>query len=374
MPQGSGAKRRVGIIVNTPAQVHFYRHIYHLLLQHGHEAFIIARGERETLDLLHDFELPYTVFCSPPGSKMDMLLSLPRNVIDATGILRERRVDIVTGFGVYDAYASALLGASNIVFIDNEPGIGKRSYQVQFHLFFPFVDTIVTPSFFREDLGRKHVRIEGMKEFAYLHPNRYRPDDSILDVLGVGRGERFSLLRFNSLSAFHDLGVGGFTMEQKIMMARELERHGQVFISSEKGLPRELEKWAISIPKRRVHDVLTYASLLVTDTQTMATEAAILGTPTVRCNSFVGARDMGNFIELENRYHLLFNYRDPAMAIAKATELVKDEGAKAEWGRRRSALLRDSIDVTAFMTWYIENYPQSYRAVRETSGVLDRFR
>lgn len=305
---------------------------------------------------------------------MDMLLSLPRNVIDATGILRERRVDIVTGFGVYDAYASALLGASNIVFIDNEPGIGKRSYQVQFHLFFPFVDTIVTPSFFREDLGRKHVRIEGMKEFAYLHPNRYRPDDSILDVLGVGRGERFSLLRFNSLSAFHDLGVGGFTMEQKIMMARELERHGQVFISSEKGLPRELEKWAISIPKRRVHDVLTYASLLVTDTQTMATEAAILGTPTVRCNSFVGARDMGNFIELENRYHLLFNYRDPAMAIAKATELVKDEGAKAEWGRRRSALLRDSIDVTAFMTWYIENYPQSYRAVRETSGVLDRFR
>jgi predicted glycosyltransferase len=40
----------------------------------------------------------------------------------------------------------------------------------------------------------------------------------------------------------------------------------------------------------------------------MTTEAAVLGTPAIRCNSFVGKRDMGNFIELEKKYGLIFNF------------------------------------------------------------------
>jgi predicted glycosyltransferase len=367
----ASSQKRVGIIVNTPAQVHFYRHVYEKLLEHGHQAFIIARAEKETTDLLHEFSLPHRIFSTPPESKIGKIFTMPRDVINASQLLKKEQVNIVTGFGVYDAYCSALLGIPNVVFIDNEPKIGKRSYALQFRLFYPFVDTIVTPSFFREEMGEKHIRIKGLKEFAYLHPKYYRPDDSIYKDLRIGKWERYFILRFNGLSAFHDLGVSGLTPEMKTSLVYELEKHGHVFISSEKDVPTELEDRVMRVPKNRIHDALYYASLLVTDTQTMATEAAILGTPTVRCNSFVGSSDMGNFIELENKFNLLFNFSDFKGAMAKAIELAKDVGAKAEWGRRRCHLIKENIDVTEFMAWFIEAYPDSIMAIKTHFAIKD---
>lgn len=373
-PGRTSSKKRVGIIVNTPAQVHFYRHIYERLLEHGHRAFIIARAERETTDLLHEFGLPHSIFSTPPESKIGKIFTMPRDIINASQLLKKEQVNIVTGFGVYDAYCSALLGVPNVVFIDNEPRIGKHSYALQFHLFYPLVDTLITPSFFREDMGEKHILINGLKEFAYLHPNYYTPKDSIFESLGIGKGERYFILRFNGLSAFHDLGVSGLTPEMKTSLVYELEKHGRVFISSEKDVPSEVESRILRIPKNRIHDALYYASLLVTDTQTMATEAAILGTPTVRCNSFVGPNDMGNFIELENKYHLLFNYCEFKDAMAKAIELAEDDSMKAEWGWRRNRLFEENIDVTAFMTRYLEDYPNSTYEVRDNIAVQEQFR
>jgi predicted glycosyltransferase len=109
-----------------------------------------------------------------------------------------------------------------------------------------------------------------------------------------------------------------------------------------------------------MHDVLYYAKMLVGDSQTMTTEAALLGTPAIRCNTFVGEHDMGNFIELEQKYGLIFNYDSPAKGIEKALELVGQPGLKAEWARKRERLVNDKIDVTAFMVWFVENFPQSF--------------
>ncbi|MDW5562366.1 MAG: DUF354 domain-containing protein [Methanomassiliicoccus sp.] len=371
---GPHTSRRIGIIVNTPAQVHFYRHIYENLLEHGHHAFIIAREQGETMALLREYQLPYEVYTGPLTSKMGKVMSLPRNVLDAASILKKHRVDLITGFGVYDAYTSALLGVPNVIFSDNEPSMGIGSYALQFRLYFPFVDSILTPSYYKKDLGEKHIRIQGIKEMAYLHPSRYTPDPSVYESMGLSKGERYSLLRFNCLDAIHDIGVGGFNDDDKRRLVKELENYGQVFISSEKCVPRGLEDHVIKIPKNRIHDALFYATLLVTDTGTMATEAALLGTPTVRCASYVGVSDLGNFIELEKKYHLLFNYRDSAEAIARAAELIKDDTIKAEWARRRQSLYADNVDVCALMTWYIENYPESYDELRNNPNLQERYR
>ena len=40
----------------------------------------------------------------------------------------------------------------------------------------------------------------------------------------------------------------------------------------------------------------------------MATESALLGTPSIRYNSFVGKNDMSNFVLLEKKYKLLKNF------------------------------------------------------------------
>ena len=112
------------------------------------------------------------------------------------------------------------------------------------------------------------------------------------------------------------------------------------------------------IPYERIHHALYYAQLVVSDTQTLTTEAAILGTPAIRCNNFVGTNDMGNFIELEQKYGLIYCFRDSKKAIQKAVELASHPDLKQEWAIKRERLLADKIDVTQFMVSFIGDVAQ----------------
>ncbi len=281
---------------------------------------LLARDYGETLDILNALGFDYAVFSKPPkGSKR--IITLPKDVLKAFTFLRKEKIGVVTGFEIYGAYTSKLLRAPYVQFYDSEPSI-HTLLSLQFKAMMPFTDVLLTPESFRDELGKKHLRVASYKELAYLHPNYYTPNDDIFDLLGgISKGgEDYVLLRFNAFDAAHDEGgVRGFTTEDKITLVKELEKHAHVFISAEGKVPGgELEKYLLPVPKSRIHDVIYHAKLLVTDTQTMATEGgALLGTPTIRSNKFVGPKDMGNFIELEKRFGLMFNIRDREEAIKK---------------------------------------------------------
>jgi predicted glycosyltransferase len=364
---------RIGVFANTPAQLHFYKNIIKELEKGGCSIKLLLRDYGETIEIASNLDIDYTVYSKLSFSKANKIFSLPRDVFTAYKKLRKFDPDIIVGNGVYDAFASILLRSSCIEFEDSEPMVNKVSYSIQFKLYLPFVDAIITPSSFRQDLGRKHLRVESYKELAYLHPNYYKPKNDVLDFMGVDSGE-YALLRFNAFSAVHDFGIRGFSLSDKVRLVNELEKHAKVFISSELKLPEKLEKYRLPVPKSRIHDVIYHAKLLVTDTQTMTTEAGILGTPAIRCNKFVGKKDMGNFIELEKKYGLIYNYREPEMAIKKALELVKEDNLKEEWRKKRERLLKDKIDITAFMVWFIEKYPESLEEFKQNPEIQYRFR
>jgi len=363
----------IAIFMSTPAQVHFYRNIVNGLLKGDNNVHILARDYGETLEILDEVGMEYHVFSRPPtGAKR--ILTLPFDIIRAVKWLRNKGgVDLITGFEIYGAYTSSLLRSPYVQFYDSEPNIHKL-LSLQFKVMMPFTDVLLTPESFRTELGDKHLRVASYKELAYLHPHYYTPQDDVLDIMGLSKNDEYVLLRFNAFDAAHDEGVAGFTSEDKVRLVRELEKHVHVFISAEGKVPRELEKNLLPVPKSRIHDVIYHAKLLVTDTQTMATEAALLGTPVIRSNKFVGPNDMGNFIELEERFGLMFNIRDPGKAIQKAIELVKTEGLKREWVKRRKKLLEEKIDITSFMVWFLENYPQSLEEFRENPDIQYRFR
>jgi predicted glycosyltransferase len=365
---------KIAVFANTPAQVHLYKNIVKRLEERGHDLRLLLRDYGEAREVASELNLSYTIYSKPKVSKMGKILSLPRDIIVACRKLQNFKPDIITGMGVYDAFTSALLRAKSVVFNDSEPISNKVFYSTQFKFYLHFVDAIVTPSSFREDLGKKHIRVNSYKELAYLHPNYYKPDESIKEILGLEDDEEYVLLRFNAFDAVHDFGISGFSIDDKIRLVNELEKHAKVFISSESKLPEKLEKYRLPAPKSRIHDVIYYAKLLVTDTQTMTTEAGILGTPSIRCNKFVGKNDMGNFIELEKKYGLIYNYRDPEMATKKALELVKENNLKKEWREKREKLLKDKIDLTAFMVWFIENFPESFREFKENPEIQWRFK
>lgn len=363
---------RIAVFANTPAQLHFYRNIVKKLKERRHEIKLLLRDYGETTAVANELNVDYTVYSRPKTQKVSKMLLLPRDLLTACRKLRNFKPDIITGMGVYDAFTSAFLRTTCIEFEDSEPAVNKVSYSIQFKFYLPFVDAIITPSSFRQNLGKRHIRVNSYKELAYLHPNYYRPNEDIKTILGLESDEEYVLLRFNAFAAIHDIGIGGFSIEDRIQLVKELEKYAKVFISSEAKLPEKLEKYRLPVPKSRIHDVIYHAKLLVADTGTMTTEAAVLGTPAVACHKFMWK--MGNFIELEKKYGLIYNYRDPEMAIKKALELVMEDGLKEEWRKKREKLLKDKIDITAFMVWFIENYPESLEEFKRNPEIQYRFR
>jgi hypothetical protein len=365
---------KIAIFANTPAQLHFYRNIIKKLEERGHQVKLLVRDYIETIAVVSELKLDYIVYSKPTISKIGKMTLLPYDVFNAYEKLRKFKPDLITGMGVYDAFTSFLLGAKCVEFEDSEPAVNNISYSIQFKLYLPFVDAIITPESFLDNLGKKQIRINSFKELAYLHPNYYKPDESVKKLLGLEDGEEYVLLRFNAFDAVHDLGIRGFSRSHKIRLVSELEKYAKIFISSEAGVPDEIKGRVMKIPKSKIHDAIYFAKMLVTDTQTMTTEAAIIGTPAIRCNHFVGPNDMGNFAELEKKYGLIFNYSEPNESINKAIELIQKHNLRKEWDAKRKRLLKDKIDITKFMVWFIENYPDSFEIMSESPRYQDKFK
>jgi len=252
--------------------------------------------------------------------------------------------------GTSISHVSRFMDAKSIVFNDSE----RADFQNA--ITHPFSDTIITPESYRDDMGSKHVRYPGYHELAYLHPKRFTPDPTVLDYLDVDEDEKIIVLRFIAWKAVHDVGQSGISIEQKRELVSKLNKHGKVFITSESKLPPEFEPYRLNIPTHKIHDLLYYADFYMGDSQTMATESAVLGTPTIRCNSFAGDNDMGNFIELEKKYGLMYSTPDPKKALKTAEQWIQVPQLKDKWKKKRERLLKEKIDVTDFMINFFEKY------------------
>jgi len=364
---------RILIDIGHPAHVHLYRNFIRVLSGRGVEFTITARDKDVTLSLLRAYDIPFIPVGALRKGKTKVFREWLKRDIEIYKIARGFKPTYLMGLlNPAIAHSAFLLKRPAIIFNDSEPEAIR--FPIADWITTPFVNTIIVPDSIRHSYGAKEVRVSSYKELAYLHPNQFKPDFKILSDAGISKGEEFVLIRFVAWRAYHDIKEGGFSMEQKLKLIEELSQYATVFISSESPLPPELEKYRIPIPPHHIHHFLYYAKLLVCDSQTMTTEAGVLGTPAIRSNSFVGSRDMGNFIELEKKYGLIYNIKKPEDAIKKAVELVKQPGLKKRWAKKREMLLKDKIDLTSFMIWFIENYPDSVEEFKQNPEIQYRFR
>jgi predicted glycosyltransferase len=340
---------KILIMIQTPAQVHFWKNIKKRLETLGHQTLLLYRDRGETIKLAQSLKLNGIIYTRTRGTGLSKIISFPLDVLRGYLIARRWKPDLVVDFGIYGAFTAKLLKKPCLIFTDSEPNL-KFIYKIQYLLFLPLIHLIITPTSFRDNLGKKQRRINSFKELSYLHPENFIPNSDIRKILGIDEKDRYVLLRFNDLAGVHDLGLKGFDLNAKIQLVSAIERLGiRVFISFEGVKQPELVKYSAMFPKNRIHDVLYYADLLVTDTQTMATEAALLGTPVVRCNTFVGQKDMGNFIELEEN-GLLYNYRDSNQAMTRILNLLKQPRLKETWREKTEKYIAGKQNIAEYMT------------------------
>ena len=328
---------------NTPAHVHMYKHVVRALEEEGHDVLVLARSDECTEALLSYYDLPYETYGKRSDTVHSLAWELPSHLYTIVRRVREFGPDVVFGKGPYAAAAGTASRTPTIAVLDSEPSLDHVVAR-------PFVRAILTPSAFRKDLGEKHYRFTGVTETAYLHPDVFEPDSSIREELGVDRDEPYAIVRFNAFNGHHDVGREGFSLEQRRRLLSDLADHATVFVSDEGGDLEitDTEARPFDLHPAKMHDALAEADLLVADTQTMVTEAALLGTPAIRSNSFVGEDDMGNFLELEE-HGLVRNLASFDEVRDEARALLADESAVQTWERRRDEYVDGIDDVTGLL-------------------------
>lgn len=362
---------RVLFVIRHPAHLHLFKNTITNLRKRGNVITIIARRKECTLELLDAYGLNYEFVDVFYKSLFMKGYGMLRWDYELYKLIRKYKPDVMLGvLDPYIAQVGKLLKTPSITFTDTE------ETKLANGLTLPFTNVICTPSCYKRRLNpRKHVKYEGYHELAYLHPAHFKPEPAVLDNLGISEGDKFIILRFISWSAHHDVTLKGIDKEAELDFIKSLERYGSVFITSERKLDAALEKFRFTVLPEKMHSLLYYADLYIGEGGTMAAEAAILGTPAIHVESnssgIATGELSGNFLELRDRYGLLYFYPDQNQALAKATSILEDKNSKKEWQKRREKLLKDKIDVTAWMTDFIERYPESfyeYKQQQQSTG------
>lgn len=360
-------KLKILVEIGHPAHVHFFKHAVALWKARGHDLLVVSRQKDLTLPLLDAYGI-HSVCISEAGTG---LVGLVREMLIRDlrlwRLARQFRPHIMTSIGgTWIAQVGKLTRTPSVVFYDTENAVVSNT------ITYPLVAALCTPRCYQGEtgMGKRHLRYPGYHELAYLHPDRFQPDRTLLAQSDVSQDTPYSIVRLVGWASGHDIGEKGIPMEHRTALLRLLSSHGRVLVSSEGLLPPDC---AGCVPIGRpedIHHLIAFASIVVGESATMASEAAMLGVPAI----YIADTGRGYITEQRDLYGLSHHYtnRDTAAALSTISNLLNDDRRKDVWQEKRERMLEDCIDVTGFVVDLIENFPESLTRFRTMWASIQR--
>ncbi|HZK08099.1 MAG TPA: hypothetical protein VFC92_07845 [Bacteroidales bacterium] len=303
-------------------------------------------------------------------SKLAILSSLIKRLFKILPIIVKEKPNLLVGTDASIAILGKIMQINRISITEDDYNVIKALAD----LTYPFTQTILCPEVC--SVGKYHqkkIGYQGYMKLGYLHPNVFNPNPSIKQKYHLG--DNYIIFRLARLTAHHDFGIKGLSESslKKLIEVAEMKNF-HIYISSESELNAEFNNYKLNIDPNDLHHVLAYASLLVSDSQSMSVEAAMLGVPSIRVSDFMGKISV--LEELEHTYDLTFGIKpsDVAGLLEKFNALITEPNLRDKFQKRKNQMLKDKIDVTAFLTWFIENYPYSKRIMKENPDYQYNFK
>jgi predicted glycosyltransferase len=359
---------RILIDIGHPVSFHLLKNVAKILKSKNHDILFTVLDKDVAATLIIKSGFKFKVLGKHRRSilsKINGLLQYEKKLFE---IFKKFHPDLILSNGSIPAsHIAFLFGIPHITF--EETGNFE-----QIVLYKYFVSAILTPACLEQRLGKKQIPCNTYPALAYLHPKYFCPNPKVLNEVGIKEQEKFVLLRFVSWSATHDVGHKGITLDNKRRIIEEFSKYAKVFISSETKLPIDLERFSLNIFPEKLHDLIHYATLTYGESSAVASESAVLGTPAIYLDS-----DGRCFTrDQETKYGAVYNFTesfdDQIRSIEKGIMLLQNENLKEEWRTKRSKILADCIDLTAFMVWFVEEYPQSFKIMKSSPDYQYNFR
>ena len=355
-----------------PAHFHLFKNVVENLKKRRHSINILIKKKDILENLLTSSNYNF-INILPDGrkdGKFGIALGLIKRCLKMLLFCLKDSPHLLIGTSVEMPYVGKLLGIPSINVNEDDADV----VPLYSKLAYPLTSEILTPETCNNGKWeKKSIKYAGYHELSYLHPDVFKPDISIVQSYFQTDSPYF-IIRFAKLTAHHDGGIHGIDEEIAKKIIKILEAHGRVFITSERELEPQFEKYRIMINPLDIHHAMYFATMFIGDSQTMAAEAGVLGTPFIRYNDFVGR--IGYLKEIEEKYEMGYGIKpnEPEILYKKVRELLDTPNLKEVWFKKREKMLSEKIDVTAFMVWFIENYPDSAKIMKENPDYQLRFK
>lgn len=355
---------KILIDIGHPAHVHYFRNFVSIMLEHGHSFRIVARDKEVVHTLLDFYNLPFVGRGSGSSGLIGKLIYLPKAIYKIFREGRKFKADLYLSFASpYCAIASWLLGKTHVAFDDTDHSFFE-------HLFYvPFTSVILTPKAYLRDFGRKHIRFNGYMEMCYLHPKYFSKDLQDVRLSNIDHRLNYTIFRLVSWKASHDIGLTGLSIKAVRNLIDSLSKLSKVVISSESALPSDLEKYRFDFHPAAMHSLLFHSKLFIGESLTMSAEAAFLGTPSI-CMTSAAA----GVTDEQVSSGMYFRVKNEDELINLANNIFSQGDFKNKFSEKNRKLLETKIDVTAFMVWFVENFPTSLQIVKENREYLELFK
>jgi len=277
---------RVLFDVSHPAHVQFMTPIGRLLQERGFEIRFAGRSKDTTEELLRDSGFTFSTVSRAATRRTYVTdaRELAQRTLALRTIIRRWNPQVVLTRNPSGILAGFRSGTWTVFDTDDGKAAG-----LHYRLAAPFADVVTSSTHDPEGHGSRHLRYPALKAHAFLHPDRFRAAGAARAEVGLGDDEPLHVVRWSRHDASHDRGIKGMTAEGRAQVVARLRTRGAVLESAEGEPPRLLtDAGARDVSPSRFLDLLATAEVCVTDGQSVASEAAVLGIPTLRLSGFTG--------------------------------------------------------------------------------------
>ncbi|MCP5047351.1 MAG: DUF354 domain-containing protein [bacterium] len=336
------------IDLQHPAHLHFFRPLIRRLREEGHTVRITGRDKDILVQLAGNYGIDIEIFGVARKGVWNLTKELLHRERRLYRIIKKFKPHLVMAIsGTYTAFLGRLLKVPVTIFYDTEHATLSNL------MAYPFSSCIYVPRCYRKKIRWNHERYNGYHELAYLRPNYFQPDPSVLKEAGVTEAEKIVIVRFVGWAAAHDIGRAGLSGHDKIAAVKQLSSVARVFISSEGELPEPLEPYRLRLDVTRIHHLMAFSSLIFGESATMASEGAVLGVPGV----YMDPVGRGYTDEQEKEYGIVFNFTPNRHedALQKAMDILTDY-KKEHWRAIGKRITEEKIDVTEMMHGLVTSY------------------
>ena len=336
-----------------PAKFHLFKHLIHKLIALGYDVDIAIVKKEVLEDLLIKEGLKYRNIL-PNGRRsswpfIGTLYFAFKTFIKLEKVIRQKSYNlfITDDVLVINGFFRKI---KTFFFQDDDIDAVPESFFLLL-----FAKKIISPKCC--NLGRfnsKKISYNGNHEWAYLNPKVFTPNFEIIKDL-VSKNQNYFILRLVSLTASHDLNKSGITDSKVLDLINILKNYGTVYITSERELKPEFEKFRIKINPSDIHHFIYYSKILISDSQTMTSEAAMLGVPSLRFNDFVGRISYIERSEIEFDLTYGFKTKNFEGLLMKVKDLLNTGDLKGLWKEKIRKVENEFIDVNEFIFSKIED-------------------